>query len=230
MYFFSRCILSAIIFLFFSSSLHAQEPQPEPPRYVYDYTPVHRPSLPFSSPALSLRLTAGAFDRNNNSELTNEGGGPAFGIELGIVPEKIISYRVDFMSAFTRYDANVASSSLGTIDSRMDLNTEAIICGVRISYPPERVVRFHATAGIGYFRSELTATGSLLGIPGEVNNNSSSLGFDAGAGLELNLGHWLIGLDYRRWFMGTAGFPAFEVSSADIGGNYLGFGIGWLFR
>jgi hypothetical protein len=223
-----RCFLSVLIFLLCSSSLYAQEPQPGlPPGYAY--TPPPRPFLPFYSPALSLQLNAGAFDRNNNAQLRNEGGGSAFGLELGIMPERIISYRVDFMSASTSYDTTVSSSPLGTLDKRMDLTTEAIIFGVRLSYPPEGFLRFHATGGIGYFSNEMTATASRLGIPGEVNDNVSSLGFDAGAGMELNLGNWLFGFDYRRWFTGSANFPTFGVTNADTGGNYIGFGIGWLF-
>lgn len=208
----------------------AQERQPEAPVYVHDYKPEARTSLPQNTPYLSLRLNAGTFDRNNNSELSHEGGGPAFGLEVGIMPEEVISYRLELMTVSTRYDTNIPPPAWGMIDSRMTLDTNALLFGVRASYPPRRPYRFHATAGIGYFNSKLTATGSTFGFPGEVSDDDSSLGFHAGAGFEVNLGNWVVGVDFRRWFVGTTSFPTFNVTSADIGGDYLGFSVGRVFK
>jgi hypothetical protein len=111
----------------------------------------------------------------------------------------------------------------------MTLDTNAFLFGVRCSYPPRKSYRFHATAGIGYFSSKLSADSSLIGIPGEVSDEDSSFGYDAGGGFEIDQGNWILGVNYRRWFV-NASFPTFGISGADIGGDYLGLSVGWLFR
>jgi hypothetical protein len=179
---------------------------------------------------MSLRLNAGNFHTNSNpGKLSNEGGGSAYGFEIGVLPAEILSYRLEFMTASRRYDTTVPPPAFGTISSRMTLDTTALLLGIQGSFPPRKSYRFHAAAGIGYFRSELSASGSTFGVPGEVRDEDSSFGYHAGAGFEVDMGNWVVGVDYRRWFV-NASFSTFGISGADIGGDYLGLSIGWLFR
>lgn len=224
------CVLSTLILLLLSASAFGEEKQADAPVYVHGYTPDPGTTLPPHTPLLSFRLNAGTFHTNSNpGQLSNEGGGSAFGFELGVLPEELLSYRLEFMSVWRRYDTTIPPPAWGSVSSRMDLDTSAFLLGIRGSIPRRKAYRFHATAGIGYFASELWVSGSLMGMPGEVSKKDSSFGYHAGAGFEFDAGNWVVGVDYRRWFV-NASFSTFGISGADIGGNYLGLGIGRLFR
>ncbi len=223
------CCLSAWVLLLFSASSFAEEPKSDAPVYVHDYRPDEKTALPQNSPFFSLRLNAGTFRTNGNPKLSNGSGGHAFGFEADVLPAELFSYRFEFMIASRTYDTTVPPPAFGTVSGRMTLDTNAFLFGVRCSYPPRKSYRFHATAGIGYFSSKLSAASSLFGIPGEVSDEDASLGYDAGGGFEADLGNWVLGVNYRRWFV-SASFPAFGISGADIGGDYLGLSVGWLFR
>jgi opacity protein-like surface antigen len=223
------CCLSALIFLLFSASSFAEEPKSDAPVYVHDYKPDTQTTLPQNSPFISLRLNAGTFRTNGNPKLSNQSGGYAFGFEMDVLPAELISYRLELITASRTYDTNIPPPGFGTVSGRMTLDTSALILGVRCSYPPRKSYRLYATAGIGYFKNKLWADSSLFGIPGEVSDEDSSLGYDAGGGVEFDLGNWVLGVNYRRWFV-SASFSTFGISGADIGGDYLGLSVGWLFR
>ncbi len=223
------CCLPALVLFFFSPFSFAEETKPDAPVYVHDYKPDEKTALPQNSPLFSMRLNAGTFRTNGNPKLSNQSGGYAFGFEADILATELFSYRLEFMSASRTYDTTVHSTGFSTISSRMTLDTNAFLFGVRCSYPPRKSYRFHATAGIGYFSSKLSADSSLFGIPGEVSDEDSSFGYDAGGGFEIDLGNWVLGVNYRRWFV-EASFATFGISGADIGGDYLGLSVGWLFR
>ncbi len=212
-----------------AANTSAEEPKKDGPVYVGDYKPEAGTTLPADSPFLSLRLNYGTFHTNGNAGLKNPSHGSAGGFEIGILPAEILSFCLDFMYATRSYDTTVSSPPLGNVSTRMDLDTTALLLGARVAYPPRKSYRAHATAGIGYFRSQLWASASLFGIPGDVSEEDSSFGFHAGAGFEAEAGNLVFGVDYRRWFV-NASFPTFGINSADIGGDYFGVSIGWLFR
>ncbi len=196
--------------------------------YVNDYKSGEKP-VPPNSPVMSLRLNGGTFHTNGNPKLANPSEGSAFGFELDFLPAELFSYRFELIAASRSFDNTEPPPAFGTVSRRMTLDTSAFLFGVRCSYPPRKSYRLYATAGIGYFRSKLSADASLFGIPGEVSDEDSSLGYDAGGGLEADLGNWVLGVNYRRWFV-SASFPTFGISGADIGGDYLGLSVGLLFR
>jgi opacity protein-like surface antigen len=221
--------LAAATILIFAAVGSAAESETGPPVYVHDYKPeaLSQPPGPF----VSLRLHAGSFDTSKNpGKLEGEGGGFTSGIELGFVPKRTISYHMEFMSTSRRYNtpATVTPPAFGSISDRMTLDTTALLLGVRAAYPSDRVYRVHATGGIGYFKNTLSASASVFGIPGEISDEDSSFGFHAGVGFEAAFDNWVVGVDYRRWFI-DGSFSSFGISNADIGGNYLGLSVGWYF-
>ncbi len=222
------CLAAGLLFLFPASSF-AEELKSDAPVYVNDYKPDEKTTLPQNSPLFSLRLNAGTFHTNGNPKLSNQSEGYAIGFEADILPAELFSYRLEFMAASRTYDTTVRSTGFSTVSSRMTLDTNAFLFGVRCSYPPRKSYRFYATAGIGYFSSKLSTNSSLFGIPGEVSDTDSTFGYDAGGGVEYDQSNWVLGVNYRRWFV-TASFPTFGISGADIGGDYLGLSVGWLFR
>ncbi len=223
------CCLSALVFLVFRASSFAEEPKPDAPVYVNDYKTDEKTARPKNSPVFSMRLNGGTFHTNGNPKLTNASEGSAFGFELDFLPAELISYRLELLAASRTYDNTAPPPAFGGVSGRMTLDTSAFLFGVRCSYPPRKSYRLYATAGIGYFKSTLSADASLFGIPGEVSDEDSSIGYDAGGGAEVDLGNWVLGVNYRHWFV-TASFPTFGISGADIGGDYLGLSVGWLFR
>lgn len=209
------------------TSREAEAPQKDeaPPVYVHDYKPAGDGGA--TGPVLSLRLHLGNFSSNGNPELRDESGGFAYGLEFGFVPKKTLSYRLELFGLSREYDATITGTPLfGTVDTRMGLDTMAILFGVRASYPPKGSFRFHGTGGPGIFFHELSLGGTLLGIPGTWQDETdSSLGLHAGAGVEVDAGDWVLGLDFRRWFV-HGSFGSFGLGSVDLGGNYFGFSFG----
>jgi hypothetical protein len=219
---FSLLVIAVFMHLFASSG-SAAESDSGPP--------VYEPEAPSqtSSPRISERLHAGSFQTTETpGKFEGEGGGVTGGIELGFVPKQTISYRLEIMYTTRRFDtpATVTPPAVGSVSGRMTLDTMAVLLGVRASYPPDRSYRVHATGGIGYFNSWLSA--SLSRFPLAINDRDASFGFHAGVGLEADLGKGVVGVDFRHWFV-DGSFHNFGISNTDIGGNYLGISFGWYF-
>ncbi len=203
------------------------------PAYIYDLGELKPPEAggKRTAPAAVLRVHLGQFQPDGNGgKLLKIRDGFGLGIELGIKPKDLISYRIELMSVTREYETPSSATPpvFGTIDNRMYLDTNALLVGIRAAWPKGRSYRLHATAGFGYFATKLTVDSSVAGIPAEISESDSSLGLHAGIGAELDTGTMVIGLEFRHWFV-DGSFSTFGIGSVDLGGNYYGLSAGWYF-
>jgi hypothetical protein len=176
---------------------------------------------------MSVRFSAGEFFANSNSQLKHESTGIAAGLALHLYPKRAVSYRFELIGASRRYDAPVMTQP--TDDPRVSLDTTAMLFGVRLAELTDRPYRFHITGGVGFFKNDMTQTGYNFGLPGVVREQSvTSFGYHAGAGVEIDRGDWVFGLDYEHWFA-QGSLDAFGLHNIDLGGNYVGLNFGRYF-
>lgn len=218
--------------------------EPEPPEdptkkgkkplYLHDYKP-ETSKLPLE-PSTSYRITLGSFNPTTNSgRLQGASGGSSAGGEIGFKPKETISYRLELLALNSKYDTPpplISELGWNSISDSMTLESRGLLFGVKVSYPKDRVYRFHATGGVGFFRSELTVrgteTGAWFSFPARESDTDSNLGFHAGVGVEMGSEDYVVGLEYRHLTL-DASFSKFGVRSEDIGGNYTGLSLGWFY-
>lgn len=179
----------------------------------------------------AVRLYVGSFNADGNpGKLEDERHNFTLGIggSFNLPKTDHLSFDLEFWMTQREYDTTVQAPLFGTIDDRMTLNTMAVLLGVRGFYPADSRFRIYGTGGLGMFFSKLTATGQQLGFPGEIEDKDQSMGLHAGGGAEMDLGDWIIGVDYRRWFV-KGSFDKFGASNVDIGGDFIGASIGMHF-
>ncbi|KPJ63569.1 hypothetical protein AMJ44_14275 [candidate division WOR-1 bacterium DG_54_3] len=177
------------------------------------------------------RLYFGSFDGEENlGKLENESGGFTFGggISVKLPKRKHFSFDLEFWMTERDYDTTIPAPMFSVIDERMTLSTDALLIGVGGFYPPAGRFRVHGTAGIGLYKSVLSVWGSTLGLPGVIEDEEVSLGFHAGGGLEVSIGPYVLGADYRRWYL-EGSFGTFGAHNVDIGGDYIGVTFGLSF-
>ena len=177
------------------------------------------------------RLYLGSFDGEENpGKLENESGGLTLGggISVRLPKTKYLSFDLEFWMTERDYDTTVPAPAFSVIDERMTLSTGALLFGVRGFYPSGSRFRVYGTAGIGLYKSELSVWGSTFGFPGTIEDDDTSLGFHAGGGLEVGIGSFVLGADYRRWFL-KGSFGTFGADNVDIGGDYIGVSFGLSF-
>lgn len=177
------------------------------------------------------RLYLGAFEGEENPEkLENESGGFTFGGGLSIkLPKtKHLSFDLEFWITERDYDTTIPAPSFSVIDERMTLTTGALLFGLRGFYPSGGPFRVYGTGGIGLYKSVLSVWGSTLGLPGTIEDEDMSFGLHAGGGLEVVIGSFFLGADYRHWFL-EGSFGTFGTGNVDIGGDYIGISFGLSF-
>jgi len=180
---------------------------------------------------LLLRLHLGGFRGENSPELQGEKVGFAVGVEASLFPKECISYFLEWFETVRdlQTPASAPSSPWGSTGGETTLTTNALILGVRANYPDDRMLRIHASGGVGYFRTEMAVDRTLMGIPGESSDSDSALGLQAGAGIEWVFTGWVIGLDYRYWLVRGGRFDTFGVDNVKAGGSLYTPGVGWYF-
>ena len=126
------------------------------------------------------------------------------------------------------FDTTVQAPLLSTINNDTSADTLALLFGARAFYPASSSFRAYVSAGLGYFNTRLVVTGSTFGLPGTMEQSSSSLDIYYGAGISYSLDKWGIGLDYRRVDI-EGSFSDFYIDDADLGGDALLLGVRYHF-
>jgi hypothetical protein len=152
--------------------------------------------------------------------------GAGLSADLNKIP--YLALDLEFFGFHREFDTTVNAPLFGTIDNDMSADTFAMLFGARAFYPVESSFRIYACAGFGYFKTTLLATGSTLGLPGNMEESSSSLELYYGAGISYNFNPWALSLDYRRVNL-DASFGSFYVDNADLGGDALMIGFSYSF-
>jgi len=128
---------------------------------------------------------------------------------------------------FREYATTIPAPPLGTVDDYMMLDTKAAFIGARVAAILGSGIRIYCAGAIGYFMSKIEATGTLMGIPVLVKEESkASSGYQVGGGLELGPKNWVLSLDYRYW-VNRNSFPGFGAADVGLGGHILSVGLGY---
>ena len=149
-----------------------------------------RPGESLNSSAFVIRANLGMFHAQDNpGSLDGEKGELHFaagsGGSLEVPFGRFLAIALDLEGWWTsrEYAASVPAPPLGTVDDYMTLDTKAVFVGARVAAILGRRTRIYGAGAIGYFMSKIEATGTLMGIPVIVEEESeSSAGFQVGGG------------------------------------------------
>jgi opacity protein-like surface antigen len=175
-----------------------------------------------------LRFAAGSFSTERSTALEHQGGRYGFAVGIGGRRSANFAWEFEFLQTEQRADTppGLISSGLffGTA-RKADISTFGFAGNVRLIYPLGGFEPY-VGAGLGYFRTELTAMQSVLGFPGEVRRSDSGLGTQWLAGLQYRSAtRYLWGLQFRKLDL-EAQFGPDVPGRAKIGGTlrmlYLG--------
>jgi len=183
---------------------------------------------PFKSESMQLLLYGGSLDADDEAQL--EGVSNTFSAGLGLSADLAryphVGLDFELLYLHREFDTPIAGPFLGTIDNDTQLETLAMLLGGRLFYPAESPFRAYASGGLGYYKTDMRVSGSLMGFPGVYEDSDSSLQPWYGAGMRYNFDDWSLGLDYRNTRL-DGSFGKFGIDNADIGGDSVMLGIGW---
>lgn len=135
---------------------------------------------------------------------------------------------VELFGAHREFDTPVSAPIFGTVDNDTSLDTTALLLGIRASFPAQGKLRAYASTGLGYFRNDMSVSGSVFGLPASLKESDNNLDIYIGAGVSYLFGRWGLSLDYRHFAI-EGGFSEFNISDADLGGDIFVLGLGYGF-
>jgi len=167
---------------------------------------------------------------DNPGQLVHETHKYTLGVGAGLEPASWGPYGLtfEFWASAHNYDSTVSGSLFGTVDERMELRTAALLFGPTVTTPPKFPLRAYATAGLGFFRHQLYASGSVIGLPASLEEDEKNLAPYFGGGLVWQLKPLRLSIDYRRWEV-DASFNDFGVTGVDLDGELWAAGLGFAF-
>jgi len=172
----------------------------------------------FAEPIISIAV--GSFAPSNDPQLTGQENGYSIGAGVAwpIKKHPNVSANLSFLGITRRIDTPVSAPVFGTISGTTDVTTISMLVGIKASWPTNENFRIGLNGGVGYFSTRLSATGTLLGIPGTYEERDNALGIYYGAGAQYTADNLTYGLEYRRIDLkGT--FSDFGLKDLDIGGG-----------
>ena len=184
----------------------------------------------FATDNLAFRLYGGNFVAESDPQFINMRNQYAlgFGFSAGIGNMPGLAMDVEYFFVNRDYDTQLPSPPFGTIDNDTSIETDALLVGGRLIYPPGNRLGVYLAAGFGLFRNKLETFGSTIGFPGELSQENMSIDIYYGAGIEFRYSSWIMSFDYRHLDL-DGSFSDFQVTDADIGGDILVIGIGRVF-
>jgi hypothetical protein len=133
---------------------------------------------------------------------------------------------VELQSLHREFDTPVSPPYWGTIDNKTNIETLSLRLGARLFYPDTGALRAYASGGLGYYKTTMRVSGTLLGVPGSYEESDTSWNPYVGAGIRYRFDKWSLGFDYRHTDL-KGDFPDFGITNAKIGGDSYMLGFGW---
>lgn len=159
--------------------------------------------------------------RPDNSDPAATGNGIAIGIGWERRRQSGLRYGIelDYYLADYRLPTGLSCGSFCSVDQTMTLDVWGI--GPTVGYGKMLgPVDIYAGAGLGYYRSTMTATASQLGIPGEHDETDDGLGVDLRLGVKVDFGaNSSLGIQMRQLSLSGNFGPLSSNHSMSIGGK-----------
>jgi opacity protein-like surface antigen len=184
----------------------------------------------FAPGSMQLTVYGGSFDSNPEAQfvgIRNEYSlGVIFGYDLPNV--SYVGLDMELLGANRDIDTTILPPIFGTLDNDTTVETVGLLFGGRVYYPVTRAIRVYGVGGLGYYRTNLRVTGTLMGFPGVYEEDDTSFEFYYGAGLSYEFETWSLGFHYRHINL-NGDFGSFQISDAELGGDLLALGVGFRF-
>ena len=174
-------------------------------------------------------IGAGLFEpKEAPGQLTNGDGEGALMFDLGYRKSRYLRFEMD--ATFTGQDvdtpAGVAAGLFSTVRPRSDLTTVGLGAVVKLGYPFGWIEPY-AGLGAGVYFSQLTVSGSLLGVSETHEEDDTNLGQQLLAGIDVHMNdHLAIGAEFRRVYL-KASFGALTNGKVDVGGDSVLLTVRW---
>lgn len=162
----------------------------------------------------------GGYAEESNPQLANQDGDFGLAISGGYRLSPHVAIEADAMLTHQDFDTptTIPAPFLGTVDSRSDLYTNGLGVLAKFILPLDRV-ELYAGAGIGFYATTLRVEGTVLGVPAELEDDDTDVGYQAVAGADFFVSrHVSVGFEYRRFKL-DANFGALIPGTLDMGGD-----------
>lgn len=148
------------------------------------------------------------------------------GFSTDLARPRYTALDLELLALSREFDTPIAGSYWGTIDNKTHIDTISFRLGARLFYPERSPLSVYASGGLGYYKTTMRVSGTLLGIPGSYEESDTSWQPYYGAGIRYHFSDWSLGFDYRHTEL-KGDFPDFGITDADIGGDSYMLGVGW---
>ena len=181
---------------------------------------------------VAFRLLLGHHEPTPTPELDDLQAGLAGMLAFTVYPDDsgIVGIDLEWMAVERDFALDRGWLPVGSPAERSDLDTNAVMAGLRLQLPRSLPVRPYVSASYGYVRHRMKTDLTLLEvIPiGTTGDESSSAWRPTfGAGMDAVLGGWGLSLDYRTLSTsGSFGEP-YSVGGLDLGGPTIFLGAAW---
>lgn len=162
----------------------------------------------------------GGYAEESNPQLANQDGDFGLAISGGYRLSPYVAIEADAVLVHQDFDTptTIPAPFLGTVDSRADLYTNGLGVLAKFILPLDRV-ELYAGAGIGVYATTLRVEGTVLGVPTELEDDDTDVGYQAVAGADFFVSrHVSVGFEYRRFKL-DANFGALIPGTLDMGGD-----------
>lgn len=186
---------------------------------------------PFFKPAsFGVTVYGGNFDPNPEPQFIGARNDYSYGVNLGVDLNAFpyLGLDLELLGTNQDYDTPLTPPFAGSLDNDTSVQTAGLLFGLRIFYPASSRFRVYGVAGLGFYYTDMTVSGSVFGFPGVYHDDDRSTELYYGAGIRYRHENWSVGIHYRNIEL-TGDFPGFQISDADLGGEVLALGVGYHF-
>lgn len=161
----------------------------------------------------------GGFSEQDNAQLSGQDAKFATFFSGGYRASPHVAVEADLLYWRQQVDTP-ASIPLAGADARTDLDTSGIGALVKF-YLPLDSIDVYAGGGLGFYTSTLNVRGTFLGLPAEIDESDTNVGFQVVAGADVFVSRRIsVGMEYR-WVNIEANFDPFVAGDVDMGGQFL---------
>lgn len=216
-----RVIVFLILLLVIWTNASAEEVAAASERHAA-VSPLLPGSGVFKPGSWSLNVYAGRYDVSEEPQFIGVRNKYALGVGMGaeLANYPYLGLDLELMFANREYDTPIGPPLWGTIDNDTRVETSALLVGARAYYPANGSLRAYVSAGLGFFRTRMVVSGSVVGFPGTYEDSDSSVEPYYGLGISYKFDNWGLSVDYRHFEL-KGNFSGFNISNANLGGNML---------